>query len=139
MSDEESKGQSFKQEFKESARKIWLAGLGAFAVAQEEGSRLFDRLVAKGEQYEASEESERLKQKVREAKDEAGEAWEKVSDAVGEKVRSTVERLRRSHSSEIERLKAEITELKSKLDKLRGEDKDGGESGSTDDAASAKP
>jgi len=124
MSDEESKDSSFKQEIKESARKIWLAGLGAFAVAQEEGSRLFERLVAKGEEIEASEENQQFKKKMRDAKDEAAEAWDKVSDAVGEKVRDTVERLRRSHSSEIERLKAEIAELKSKLAQGDGKDAD---------------
>ncbi|HKI86370.1 MAG TPA: phasin family protein [Thermoanaerobaculia bacterium] len=131
MSDEENKGQSFKEDMKESARKIWLAGLGAFAVAQEEGSRLFDRLVAKGQEIEASEENQRFKQRVRDAKDEAAEAWEKVSDAVSDKVRDTVERLRHSHSSEIERLKAEIAELKGRL---AGSEKDGEEGGGANDA-----
>jgi poly(hydroxyalkanoate) granule-associated protein len=43
----------------ESAREIWLAGLGAFSVAQQEsgrvieqGSKLFDRLVAEGSKVE---------------------------------------------------------------------------------------
>ena len=33
---------------KESAQQIWLAGLGAFAKAQEEGSKVFDTLVKEG-------------------------------------------------------------------------------------------
>lgn len=33
---------------KESAHEIWLAGLGAFALAGEEGGRLFKQLVKKG-------------------------------------------------------------------------------------------
>lgn len=44
----------------ESAREIWLAGLGAFNVAQhegsrilEEGGRIFDKLVAEGSRLEA--------------------------------------------------------------------------------------
>lgn len=137
MSDEESTEHSFKQEVKDSARKIWLAGLGAFAVAQEEGSRLFERLVDKGREVEASDENQRFKQRVREAKDEAAEAWDKVSEAVGDKVRDTVERLRSSHSSEIERLKAEIAELKSKLATRSEEEKKSGESNAADDTASA--
>jgi len=43
----------------ESAREIWLAGLGAFSVAQQEsgriieqGTKLFDRLVAEGSKLE---------------------------------------------------------------------------------------
>jgi poly(hydroxyalkanoate) granule-associated protein len=34
-------------------RKIWLAGLGAFALAEEGGSRLFAALVEEGEKVEA--------------------------------------------------------------------------------------
>ena len=43
----------------DSAREIWLAGLGAFSVAQteggkilEEGSKIFDKLVAEGSKHE---------------------------------------------------------------------------------------
>ncbi|MCU0634440.1 MAG: phasin family protein [Gemmatimonadaceae bacterium] len=35
-----------------SAREIWLAGIGAMAVAEEESSKLFTTLVAKGSSYE---------------------------------------------------------------------------------------
>ena len=34
-------------------RKVWLAGLGAFALAEEGGSRLFAALVEEGEKVEA--------------------------------------------------------------------------------------
>ncbi|TXI19947.1 MAG: phosphohistidine phosphatase, partial [Ottowia sp.] len=34
---------------KESTQQIWLAGLGAFAKAQEEGGKMFDALVKEGE------------------------------------------------------------------------------------------
>jgi poly(hydroxyalkanoate) granule-associated protein len=37
---------------KESAHEIWLAGLGAFALAGEEGGKLFGQLVKKGEGME---------------------------------------------------------------------------------------
>ena len=33
---------------KESAQQIWLAGLGAFAKAQEEGGKAFESLVKEG-------------------------------------------------------------------------------------------
>jgi poly(hydroxyalkanoate) granule-associated protein len=36
-----------------SAREIWLAGIGAMAVAEEESSKLFSTLVDKGSRYEA--------------------------------------------------------------------------------------
>jgi poly(hydroxyalkanoate) granule-associated protein len=36
----------------ESGREIWLAGLGAFATARHEGSKLFDLLVKEGKDLE---------------------------------------------------------------------------------------
>jgi hypothetical protein len=38
---------------KESAQQIWLAGLGAFAKAQEEGGKVFDALVKEGESIQS--------------------------------------------------------------------------------------
>lgn len=38
---------------KESAEQVWLAGLGAYGVAQEEGSKLFSSLVKEGEIVQA--------------------------------------------------------------------------------------
>lgn len=37
---------------REPAQQIWLAGLGAFAIAEEEGSKLFSNLVKKGKTLE---------------------------------------------------------------------------------------
>lgn len=37
---------------KDSARQIWLAGLGAYTKAEEDTGRFFDRLVQEGEQLE---------------------------------------------------------------------------------------
>ena len=39
------KSESTAQVIKESAGQIWLAGLGAFAKAQEEGGKIFEALV----------------------------------------------------------------------------------------------
>ena len=36
------------QSVKESAQQIWLAGMGAFAKAQEEGTKVFEALVKEG-------------------------------------------------------------------------------------------
>lgn len=43
---------SLPREARESAQKIWLAGLGALAVAEEEGGHLFERLVQRGLELE---------------------------------------------------------------------------------------
>ena len=37
---------------RESANQIWLAGLGAFSKAQQEGVKMFEALVAEGEKVQ---------------------------------------------------------------------------------------
>jgi poly(hydroxyalkanoate) granule-associated protein len=58
----------------ESANQIWLAGIGAFAVAQSEGGKTFDTFVKEGEKVQ-----ERAKkvagQKLTEVKDMAIDTW----------------------------------------------------------------
>lgn len=45
------------QKIKESAREIWLAGLGAFSVVGEEGGKVFKQLVKKGAALEKDEKA----------------------------------------------------------------------------------
>lgn len=58
---------------KESAHEIWLAGLGAFALAGEEGGRLFKQLVRKGEGMEKVNKA-RIAQITRRAESLQGDA-----------------------------------------------------------------
>jgi len=67
---------------KESAYEIWLAGLGAFAMAAEEGNKLFKTLVKKGETMEKSNKS-RLNEIVARAEGLQGEAREAAKTTVG--------------------------------------------------------
>ena len=41
-------GPQLSSAVKDSAQQIWLAGLGAFSKAQEEGSKVFNALVKEG-------------------------------------------------------------------------------------------
>ena len=63
---------------KESAHEIWLAGLGAFALAGDEGSRLFKQLVKKGEGMEHLNKA-RINRLTSRAADLRGEARSAVS------------------------------------------------------------
>src|SRR5690606_38955456 len=57
---------------KETSERVFLAGLGAFALAEEEGSKFFDKLVKKGRKVQLPELAP-LKQ-VRKGLDEGAEA-----------------------------------------------------------------
>jgi poly(hydroxyalkanoate) granule-associated protein len=59
---------------RESANKIWLAGLGAFSKAQQEGVNMFEALVEEGEKVQ-----ERTKVAVDERLGEMRGAWDKLS------------------------------------------------------------
>ena len=88
---------------KETAHKIWLAGLGAFSMAEQEGGKLYRSLIKKGEQYEeiGKERFDKVRDKVEAfaetARDKAGEvagevekragkAWGKVGDNLDDAV-----------------------------------------------------
>ncbi len=62
---------------RESANQIWLAGLGAFAKAQQEGVKMFETLVAEGERFQ-----ERTKmvadERIAEMRTKATGTWDKL-------------------------------------------------------------
>ena len=117
------------KELKESVNKVWLAGLGALAMAEEEGSKLFKNLVKKGEEYEVKGKAEigkefgKLKDIVVEVRGKAGKAIEEVSGKVGGKVddqvASALARLGVPSKDEIATLTARVEELTSLVEKLK--------------------
>ena len=123
------KGRDVQKEIKDSAHKIWLAGLGALAVAGEEGKTLFRTLVEKGEEFEAKgrDEVEKVADKVRDrvgdrvsdAKSSMGELWDKVQDGLDDRVAKTLERLGVPTRKEIATLTKRVEELAKGIEKAK--------------------
>lgn len=123
------KSAELPKELKESVNKVWLAGLGALALAEEEGSKLFKSLVKKGEDYEVRGKAEfgkelgKLKDIVVEVRGKAGRAIEEVSGKVGDKVDDQVTaalaRLGVPSKDEIATLTARVEELTTLVEKLK--------------------
>jgi len=67
------------ENLRESAEKVWLAGLGALSDGQKEGSRLFKTLVEKGKAFEA-QVREKTSDNLGEAKDKVEYSWDRVED-----------------------------------------------------------
>ena len=71
---------------RESANRIWLAGLGAFAKTQEEGEKLFQSLVKEGETVEkrakatAEARFEEAKGKVIEFRGKANQQFDRLEE-----------------------------------------------------------
>ncbi len=118
----------FNKEVRESAHKIWLAGLGALATAEEEGNKLFKNLVKKGETFESRGKKrlekvlgrfDEAKGKIEDAKGKAESAWEKIGGSFDDKVADTLKRLGVPSRSEIKKLTKRVEELTVKVDQLK--------------------
>lgn len=60
-------------------REIWLAGLGAFSQAREEGVRAFDKLVERGQDFEETTRN-KIDDTAADAKVKIDEAFDKISN-----------------------------------------------------------
>ena len=111
---------------KESAQKIWLAGLGAFTVAGEEGSKLFKTLVEKGEAFETQEDGpvEGVKKSMGGAKERAEDLWTKFESSFNDRVGMALEKLGVPTKDEIRTLTDRVDSLMEAINKLNVNDKE---------------
>lgn len=119
------KAQEVAHEVKASAHKVWLAGLGAVSVAEEEGSKFFKRLVEKGEAFEERGKErfgkvrESLEGGVQDVRSEAEGLWERLSGSFDDKVAEALNRLGVPGRDEIHKLTRRVEELTRKVDELK--------------------
>jgi poly(hydroxyalkanoate) granule-associated protein len=110
-----------QNEVVQSAQKIWLAGIGALATAEEEGSKLFNSLVKKGEGYEAQGKQRvgDVRARVEQIVGQAEGSMERLGDALDEKVADAIKRLGVPSRDEIAQLTKSVEELTVKVDSLK--------------------
>jgi poly(hydroxyalkanoate) granule-associated protein len=104
-----------------SAHEIWLAGLGALTLAEEEGGKLFKVLVKRGAGTEAlnKERLEKLIAKVKPMRQDAGMALQKVGAGVDNSMASVLHRLGVPTRKEIQGLTKRVEELTRNLERKR--------------------
>lgn len=108
----------------ERGREIWLAGLGAFSAVEEEGSKVFNNLVKRGEdmEKEGKEQFEEayaeLDEQQREAQKQAGKAASGMENVFSNAMAMAMERLGVPTRSEVNRLSDEVERLSNKVDAL---------------------
>lgn len=101
----------------ESANQIWLAGLGAFARAQEEGTKVFDTLVEAGKEIENT--GKRVaEEKVDAVAGKATETWDKLEQVFQERVAKSLNRLGVPSNDDIKALSARIETLSGAVSEL---------------------
>ena len=119
------KKKDLQTEVKDSAHQIFLAGLGALALAEEEGSRLFKTLVEKGEGFEkrGKKQFDKVSKSVEgqfdSALDQAEGAWGKLGRSFDERVAGALQRLGVPSRMEIQKLTKRVEQLTKKVDQTK--------------------
>ena len=110
---------------KESASQIWLAGLGAFSKAQEEGGKVFDALVKEGvglqrktqaaAEEKITEATSRMASMATDISSKASGQWDKLENIFEDRVSRALKKLGVPMQRDIDALTARIDELNRKL------------------------
>ncbi len=116
---EGTEGKDVRSELKESAQRIWLAGLGAFAVAEQEGSKMFNTLVERGKEWEA-EGRGRVDEVREKARSKVGGRFEDIEGKIDARITDALHRFGVPTRDEIRELSRRVEELTAKLDDLHG-------------------
>jgi poly(hydroxyalkanoate) granule-associated protein len=101
-----------------SARRIWLAGLGAIAEAEQRGDEIFESLVESGEGYEKTlkepigKASAVFKESVSTAQSKASSALNDLEGLVDRKVATAMKKMGLASRAEVESLRREVERLK---------------------------
>jgi poly(hydroxyalkanoate) granule-associated protein len=115
---------------KDSAQQIWLAGLGAFSKAQEEGGKAFESLVKEGlsiqrktqavAEERISEASNRMSSMATEISSKATGQWDKLETLFEERVAKALNKLGVPSARDVDALIARIDELTQHVQRLSG-------------------
>jgi poly(hydroxyalkanoate) granule-associated protein len=115
---------------RDSAQQIWLAGLGAFAKAQAEGSKVFDALVKEGQaihgrtrkvaESKVSEMTSTLGKMATKATNHATGSWDRLEQVFEERVARALNRIGVPTNKDINNLATRVEELTASVQRLTG-------------------
>ena len=105
------------QTVKDSAQQIWLAGLGAFAKAQEEGTKVFDALVKEGETIQ-KQTKKAADEKMAQVAGKAAGTWDRLEQVFEDRVARALSSLGVPTKKEIDKLSKRVAELTAVVQKL---------------------
>ncbi len=114
----EQKQKNLQDELMESARRVWLAGLGALATAGDEGTKVFNRLVERGREVEG-ESKDTLGRTYERAREGAKSTWRDLGGSLDETLTAALHRLGVPTRDEILTLTHRVEELSAKVEQLK--------------------
>jgi poly(hydroxyalkanoate) granule-associated protein len=116
------------QAVRDSSHQIWLAGLGAFAKAQQGGAKVFEGLVKQGESLEAKTRDVAAQTakaargaaeaKAKEMQTMAGGTWDKLEQVFEKRVARALGSLGVYSASDVKRLAERVDELSEAVNAL---------------------
>ena len=139
MSADKKSGPQLSNAVKESAQQIWLAGLGAFSKAQEEGGKVFEALVRDGLSIQRKTQAvaeEKISETTSKLADMASGLtsglasktsgitsmatgqWDKLENIFEDRVAKALNKLGMPSSKDVQALVARIDELTKTVNKL---------------------
>ncbi len=112
---------------KEQAQQIWLAGLGAFAKAQQDGTKAFEKLVTDGismqrkvqstAEEKMAEASQKVSQAAHQFNERATGQWDKLESIFEDRVSKALARLGIPTAADLDALHQRIAWLEAQLGK----------------------
>jgi len=128
LSAEKKSGSQLRATVKDSAQQIWLAGLGAFAKAQEEGGKVFEALVKEGvglqrktqsaAEEKLSETTSKMASMANDIGSKAQGGWDKLETIFEDRVAKALKKLGVPSARDISELIARMDELNKNVEKL---------------------
>jgi len=120
----------FASTVKDSAQQIWLAGLGAFSRAQEEGGKVFDTLVKEGvtlqkktqsvAEEKLGEVASKMSGMAGDVTAKAGQHWDKLESIFEERTARALGKLGVPSAKDVAALAKRIDELSAQVATLGG-------------------
>lgn len=114
----------------DSAREIWMAGLEAFARAQEEGNKIFERLVREGMSLEQKTRRfatgqvdgarDAVETTVANVRERATDTWDKLEKVFEDRVSKVLQKLGVPGRAEMDALLERVEELNREVRKSQG-------------------
>lgn len=126
--EQKREGSQLAAAIRDSAQQIWLAGLGAFAKAQEEGSKVFEALVKEGTslhrrtrsvtEEKLGEVSGRVGKVATDLSKQASGSWDRLEQVFESRVERALSRLGVPTAKEIEALTRRVDALNKSVQAL---------------------
>ena len=128
MSADKQSGPHLAGAVKESAQQIWLAGLGAFAKAQEGGGKVYESLMKEGlsmqrktqaaAEEKISEATSKMANMAGDIQSKAGQQWDKLENIFEDRVAKALNKLGVPSAKDVDALIARIDELNKSVQKM---------------------